>query len=234
VYEAQALQREMTLIETGIGGSIGIGAGPAPAITVLPALLKHVLEQLPQLRVMVEINGWPILCEQLKKETIEFFLIDNRNVSLAKDLQITPLFSTQGGAAFCRPGHPLAKKRRLGLKQLGAFAIATTVLTASSDALYRELFQLQVTEPLPVKLTSDNIFLLLDIIAVTDAILITPRSTMRAALAAGTAIELPVEEFKNSARSIGEIVAVTPARRSLSPAAQYLIRYIQTHLSEDS
>lgn len=226
VADTRALKHELAHAREEIAGSIAFGAVPALAATCLPRLLSHCVERLPRLSVTARVDVFGPLCQQLRRGEFEFVIVIPAVAGDEPDLERTPVGAVRGGGVFCRPDHPLARRKRIATRDLLAFPIAISGIDRGLERTQRSLLNLDADDPLNLRLVCDNIYVLQRVVATTDALLITLQSAMTELVATGTLVELPVEPGGDFPE-YGEVAVMTVRGRSLSPAASHLIEQLR-------
>ncbi len=209
--------RRMTKLDAG---ELHFGAGPAPAVDLVPRALTSFLKAHPRVQTRLRVDNWENLSRALGREEIEFFIADIRHFEADPNFQ-TRALTPRRGLFFCRPGHPLLSKDSLSTNDLFDYPLATPQILPGARKLLANLsgktdFSPQVqTEHLPT---------LLKVVLDSNAIGIGPEEAFANEIATGELVELhwrnlPVNQESLKARC--GIVSRSGYR--LSPAARAMI-----------
>jgi len=222
LFDARGLHRDVELFrESGLGDA-AIGAGPLPAVTLLPGVVAEFRRQYPRVGLRVEVNNVRQLLERLLAEDIEFFVADMRDLPGDPALAVGALGHQHGGF-YVRAGHPLAA-RACTLAEAWSFGVATIRLPQAVTRALAGLLGLPAGEALVPALESDDVSLLKSVALTTDTVLASTDAAARDEMATGTLRRLQVSDLPPLYAQMG----VARLRdRSLSPTAQRLIRSIE-------
>lgn len=226
IADTRALKDEISHGHGDMAGAIALGAAPAIAATVLPQVLAWCVDQFPKLHVAVKVETLGPLCQQLRKEHIEFFVTIEGAIRHDPDLELRPIGEIRAGALFCRAGHPLAECSSLRTEDLQPFPLAVAGTEKTLEATHRALIGAAADMPLDFRIVCDNLFVLQRVTALTDAVLVTSQGAMQELVATGTFVELPIPETATTP-DVGIVLAASIKGRSLSPAAERLIEKMQ-------
>jgi DNA-binding transcriptional LysR family regulator len=122
------------------------------------------------------------------------------------------------GAFMCRPGHPLAKKNSVPFAMLRRYPIGSTPL---SDEVARALMERFGPEAHPdslVNLRSEEISSLLDVVRMSDAVVLTIRAS------APDLVELPVSPALNANARFGLVTIASRTEPPLLDKVRTLMR----------
>lgn len=117
---------------------LSIGCLISQSATYLPAALLALAQRAPEIMVEAHSDRSITLIAGLMEARFDLVIARVRDASLEPDLLFEPLVDEPIGV-FARPGHPLARRRKLGLQELAAYAWIMppreTDLRARLDAL---------------------------------------------------------------------------------------------------
>lgn len=201
-------------------GELRLGAGPYPAARLIPRALGQLVTRYPKIKVQLTIEDWRSLRERLLNESVELFVADCRELQSDPQLNIEPL-QTHAGVFFCRPGHPLLKRKRLKPEALGDYPLAGTLLPVEVAAALREA---SGREQL-LGIECDNFMVLKALVASSDVISMAPWDVVAEDVEAGRLDVLPLPASRPAQQSAYGIV--TRLGHSLSPAAQAMVEQIR-------
>jgi DNA-binding transcriptional LysR family regulator len=159
----------------------------------------------------------------LRKEEIEFFVADTRDIAPDPDLLVTPL-CRQHGPFMCRKGHPLLAVQTARPSDMIAYGFATLLVPTVIKQLLRKIVGLAADAPLPIVLECDNVAAIKDLTLADDVILLATEAAATEEISSG---RLQPLHFKNLPPMYAEIGIVQLAGRTLSPGARLVIEYLQ-------
>ena len=223
VHAADDLQRDLALTRSGEIGQVSFGAGPLPAASLAPNLLREVRQDRPKLRMTLMVNNSSHLLKSLLSEEIEFFIAETRDIPADGEIAITPL-TRQHGAFVCRSGHPLLTKENPTIGDLLACGFASMNLPKSLIPLFRQVLGLSDEQALPVVIECDDIGVLTEVVSNEDLIMIMSPKAVDRDITAGRLCALAVEGLPELFAEVG---IVQLRGRSLSPAARLVIATLQ-------
>lgn len=101
-------------------GSVTVAAGPYPhEVSVTEAVIR-LARRYPQLLIEVVEGDWRGLAPLMLERGVELGLFDTSAVAADRRF-VTEALPAHKGHFFCRPGHPLAGRSGLGLRQVLAY-----------------------------------------------------------------------------------------------------------------
>ncbi len=122
--DASRLESDLELLKEGERGELVIGAGPIVAEIFLGKVLGAMSLQHPNLNVRVIVERPATLLSMLNKREVDVMIGDIRVLEDTKDLNITEL--PQYSICYvCRVEHPYAKRKKMTLKQIFDYPVAT-------------------------------------------------------------------------------------------------------------
>jgi DNA-binding transcriptional LysR family regulator len=228
IFEANELQRGVTLLKEGELGAISVGFGPTPAAILMAPFLIRMATFNPKVQVNVSRGSVSLLTQALRNETVDIIAIDLRALAAFEDLQIEPLAPLAGGF-ICRAGHPLLAEARIDLAMLRQYPVVSTPL---SDEIARNLATELGAEAHPSRMmtiNSEDIKVMLDVVEATDAIFFGMYATAKARIAAGA---MQVLEVQPHIERLGRYALVTMAGRSESPPLELFRSFVHAHFHD--
>lgn len=220
--ESRRLEREVDLYRDRVMGDLAFGVGAFPAATLLPQLMVDLRTRYPGVNSRVHVNNWRYLVEHLKKEEIDFFVADIRDVPRDANFSITPI-GRQRGRFYVRAGHPLLQRPVTSMADLAPYGLGTGRLPAQAAAALMKLMGRSDDDGLPVAVECDDIHLLKRIAQCTDTVIVGTELIMGEELAAGLLQPLDLEGLP---RLYAEIGVVALRGRSYSPMAEYTVSFM--------
>lgn len=221
LFDARCLQRDAELYGQSNFGDAALGAGPFPAVTLMPLVLPELRRRYPNLRLRVEVGNWGQLLELLRAERIEFFVADTRNLPLDATLDIQTV-GRQAGGFYVRAGHPLAAGP-CSIDQMWSYGVASTKLPVEVKAALGRLLKIPPGQALPFAVECDDLHQLRAVAMDTDTVLGATRVAVRDEVASGRLIELDVVGLPPLYADMG---VVSLRNRSPSPMARHAIQLI--------
>jgi DNA-binding transcriptional LysR family regulator len=167
-FQARQLHRDMALYGASSLGETAFGAGPFPAATFVREAVTALRRSHPALQLRVEVGNWARLLEQLRSESLEFFVADLRELPADGALVLEPL-GLQPGGFYVRAGHPRAAAR-WDAHALWAQGVATTRLPASVKQALARMLGLPAGELPALVLECDDVELLRQLALATDTV----------------------------------------------------------------
>lgn len=210
---SQALKNAVSQLANLESGELLLGSGPYPAARLVPQALGRMVSKWPRVRVNLIIDNWLGLRERLLRDELELFVADVRDLEEDPLLQIEAL-GTYTGVIFCRPEHPLARRRGLTIPDLLEYPLATTQMP---EKIAEELNLLSGRDH-PVSIQCDNFMVLKALVAQSNVISMAFRDVVAEDVRAGRLVVLSMEEHSFNQHSAYGLVR--RAGHSLSPAAQ--------------
>ena len=218
ISEHKDLWRDIKLMKNNEYGQASFGAGPLPAAAIVIPMLTDVAKLYPKLHVRVEFGHWQILLERLIAEQLDFIIADIRELLHHPPLQIEPLAQLRLGC-FCRPGHPILKRKVLSAPDLFKYPLASvTHPKMAFNELCRHFGLGEGSDEL-FSLECDNILVAEEVTLRSDMILISPYIHSRAERKRSL-VELKLREGFAQTTHFG---IVELRSRGRSPAAAALV-----------
>ncbi len=222
LLESRRLEREVDLYRDRVMGDLAFGVGAFPAATLLPQLMVDLRTRFSGVNSRVHVNNWRYLVEHLKKEEIDFFVSDIRDVPRDANFSITPI-GRQRGRFYVRAGHPLLQRTVTRMADLAPYGLGTGRLPAQAATALMHMMGRSGDDGLPVAVECDDIHLLKRITLCTDTVMIGTEFIMREELAAGLLLPLELQGLR---RMYAEIGVVALRGRSYSPMAEYAVNFM--------
>lgn len=216
--EVHSAADEIAALKSGAAGRIVIGILRAAAPSLLPDAFLQARRQYPELAITVMEGTQEALLPSLRAGEIDFlvgYLTDAR----ARDGLVQERLYADAAAIVARPGHPLARSRRLSLADL---AERQWVLPGENSVLRRHVdaaFRAAGVEPPRGLIESHSTTLVQSFLQQSDLLAVLPRQVALQLERFGLAVVLPVA-VPGNALPVG---ITSCAERPLKPAARTLI-----------
>lgn len=224
--EAQALQHEAALIRGVEIGYIAFGVGVLPASIFLKEVLQSQMAQRPGLSVQVEIESWVRLLEKMAHDELDFVVAMTHSLPPPPGYTVEPLPPLHM-AYLVRAGHPLATLGKRDIHpRLREFPLLTPQLPPAAERSMAMLYGLETGRDIR-GLRCDNTDLLRTVALSSDAVMFATTETFQHDIETGQLRILPLLRAEDSSLALSLIY---PERRSLSPAARWMIGLIQATL----
>lgn len=222
LVQSRRLERDVDLYRERAMGNLAFGASPFPAATLLPELMTELRTRFPAIRCRVQVSSCQVLTDCLRREEIDFFLADARDVPEDNNLILSAI-GRQRARFYVRAGHPLAGRASVRASELVPYGLASGRLAAQAEATLRKLLAKSEDEGLPVAVECDDVQLIKRITLGTDTVMVGTEGVVREELAAGL---LQALEMHALPRSYAQISVVSLSGRSKSPIAQYALEFL--------
>ena len=229
LLELREVDREISELRAGRGGSIYLGAVTAPAIELVIPAIKIVRERYPKVEINMQVETSSVLAKELLASRHDFIIAripDDLNPRLFE----ARVIGVERACLIVRRGHPLMAQPVVRLEELHGF---DWVLQPGGSLLRRTLEGIFVSHnaPLPDRiLNTSSLLLTLVMVAQTDAIAAVSLEVATFLKGRGDldgSIEILPIEFEIVVQPYS---LITVRNRSLSPAAQILYDQIRNQI----
>jgi DNA-binding transcriptional LysR family regulator len=228
LFETRCLFRDVELLKMHELGEVRIGLGPYAAVVLLPDLLVECSRRFPKIKVSIELGGGDVLMEKLRAEQIDFLVTDRRIPPVTPDVALYRLPRHEGGW-FARPDHPLIVRGPVSLAALREFPLVSVSLSAfMKDALHR-LLKFRAHEEIPLQVECNDVAVLKEVVAGTDAVLFATASALRRDLEARRLVRIALTHPPKLGL---EFALVSLAERTPSPAASSALALAEQLMEE--
>ena len=112
LQDAEALSRDIRTMAQLEGGGLHLGLGPHTAEALKTRAIGAFISRYPRVRLKIWIDHWEVLLEKLLTKKIDLYVADVRQVKTLDDVQVIEL-PGEDIAWYCRPGHPLLRKKNI-------------------------------------------------------------------------------------------------------------------------
>ena len=119
------LRREIALLSGKEIGSLNIALGPYPSVTSGYAGIARLHARHPKIHVAVHVTGWRNVADQVTARAADIGIAEVGGLYGNEEFA-TELIGQHCGRFFCRPGHPILKRRKVSLPQLLEFPWVAT------------------------------------------------------------------------------------------------------------
>lgn len=175
IEDARELRNSGRQLASGARGRIRLGLSSGPGALLTTGLLTHMAKEFPAFHIEISRGHTETLVQLLRERSLDAMVVDVRSLKPSPDLQVLDVMEIEA-AFMCRPGHPLARRKKVEMAQLQAFPMASTPL---SDEVARMLVEQYGESAHPqemVTLCSDEIAHLIEVVLQSDALLLAVRA----------------------------------------------------------
>jgi DNA-binding transcriptional LysR family regulator len=215
------------LIRAGKGeeGEVRFGLGPMLATFLLPTIISEQLSSGGAVRFSVSVRGATDLMELLAQDRIEFYIAAD-SPRPAKPAVRTMTIGEMAVSLMVRNEHPLVRRARPRMEDIAAYPLISSNAPAEANLLDQPAL-LQFSS---LQFQIDDSSVLHRLTRDTDAILLTTVPVGMRAIADMGLVRIPWPLPDRQPRMT--VVAVTLARRTLSPAAADILTRFEGRLAQ--
>src|SRR6187402_765026 len=224
IFEQMALaESELSGLDALDSGELVLGTSDTLACYFLPPVLSAFRERYPKVELRIDNRPSPVIAERVSEGQVDLgivslplpasLVVSGRSVSERLDcVELAP----QEDVAVCAPTHALAKRHRVGVRELAPHPLLLLDRTTSSRALVDLAFAAEnLTLELAMEMSSVEV--LKRFAELGFGVAIVPRFSVQREREAGTLRVLRLEHF-GAPRSVGALTprAFTPTRAALA------------------
>ncbi|AXK83718.1 LysR family transcriptional regulator [Pseudolabrys taiwanensis] len=214
---------DVRLRRQGLEGQLTIGASPLACVDLVPNAIATVERKSPNVRVQVEERPDDQLMHGLRTGAFDVIVSPAGAETDAPDVVCETLLSDVP-VVMVRRGHPLARRRRVTLKELSdvrwVFPSAHTAMWRHIEALFTAW---DIAWPASY-VTTNSVLALRSLVLRTDSVTISSPHLMKLELASGRLIGIPLAK----PHFVREIVLRTRRAQPLSPLAARFVAALRT------
>nr|WP_297383398.1 LysR family transcriptional regulator [uncultured Roseateles sp.] len=188
------LSREVAMLRSGDLGNISVGAGPFSGITLMPGALAELRLRHPRVQVKLAISDSWSLLQQLREETLDFFVAEITEIMPSESWSVQPL-GRLTGAFFCRKEHPLAARTELRVADLASASLVSVHLPARLRRALAGLIGADEHGEVPIAVECESVAVLRELVLASDVIMVATDGAMQTEVAAGRIQRLRVHEL---------------------------------------
>lgn len=227
VSDAEELKRTVDGLTGAENGAVTMGVGPAMAETYVVDAIAAIAQQHPHTQITVRVDHWQQLSEWLVAGELDFYVADVGEARVDRRFAYAGL-PPQELVWFCRPAHPLARRRNKGITRndLLKFPIATPRMPPWATEWFAAALGDQGAAGLPrpfPAVVCESYAMLKQIISQSDCISAALEQTLVRELREKSFVVLAVEAPQLSTRA----GIFRLAERTLSPLAAKLVTSIE-------
>ena len=220
--ELSRAHEEIEALRSGLAGKASIGTVVTPGTGLVPAAVALLKQRHPRILVAIDLDHSEALIARLVSGELDMAVARVRDAQGAGDLDFEPL-GDEPQSVIARAGHPLARRRGLGVKDLAQQA---WVLPPAGSALREELdamFIEQGLDPPKNVVEASSLLVVMSLLSSTDMVVSLPKEAVRPYCEAGVLTVLPVT-LDVRMESFG---IITRRGRGLSPGAAALLAVLR-------
>ncbi|CAH1648140.1 MULTISPECIES: LysR substrate-binding domain-containing protein [unclassified Chelatococcus] len=169
--------QEIASLRSGTFGTVTIGAGPAWLRRNLPLAVAEVMKQHPGIQLRVEGGFDEALFRALRDGELDFVVAELPSPEDRRDVEVTPLTSDNLGVV-CRAGHPLARRRRLSMRDVLTYPWVMPPRTTRAHRRFDALFVAHDLPPPTSCLETGSLAFLINVLLHSDALTFTVSKTL--------------------------------------------------------
>ena len=213
--EATTLRRNAQAMAQANGGDVRFGFAPLPATLWLSDILGALTRDHPGIAAVASVASVSEQLAQLDADMVEFFIGARRPSQDEAGLEVAH-FATLPMNFVVRAGHPLLQQPQVGPDDLGAFPLAciTTDIQLADDEKSAPWFADR-----EISVLCDDCQVLFDLTVRSDVIWLASGALVHKTPGALSILPVAVEGVPAAI----ELVVVSHAGRTLSPAAELVI-----------
>lgn len=217
--EAAEFEQRMARTARGFEGKITFGISPSASRTCLPALLRELAAERPELRVNVAVRRTSDLVTMLLDEEIEFLVCARNQMPISANVSFRP-FGSFSAVFLVRPGHPLLSGE---IRDIGTFPIiAAGPIGGSADELYKGLVEFYRYRP---QMTIESMEVLARFAETSDAIWLSSTFAAASELSKGSLVHLEVPEIAD--RHLIEVGYFYLGHKTVSPLVKDITQRLE-------
>jgi len=217
---AKELKETNRNFKDGLSGQLKVGMGSGPGAMLMTPLLQYIAINYPHLHLEVARGKTEMLVESLRSRHLDALVVDARSIKPAQDLKIEIIYETPG-AFMVRKNHPLSKLKKITIKDLSKYPMASTALSEEVHRIIIDRYGKDANLDQLVNIKCSEISSLVDVALHSDTVLLAIRN------AASDLHELEITPALNATARFG---FVTIENRTESPLLTHVRKFIQDSL----
>jgi DNA-binding transcriptional LysR family regulator len=185
VGHAEDLEREAGVLQKGNGRALRVAAGPYAARMLVAAAVARCLRGMPDFRVVATVDNWVKVAADVRDRRADIGICESSELD-EQDMEIRPLKHHQAHAV-ARRGHPLDGRQSPNIADILKYPVALS--SRIPARVLARLLPSTTTGSLPA-IRCENLDIVNDILAQSDAISFMPEVLARREVAAGRLVLL--------------------------------------------
>ena len=229
--EMAAAESELAGLAALESGELVLGTSDTLACYFLPPVFAAFRERYPKIELRIDNRPSPVIAERVSENQVdlgivslplpESLAVSGRSVGERLDCVV---LAAQEDVAVCSPGHPLAARREVGVRDLALHPLLLLDRTTSSRALVDLAFEAAKVSP-SVAMEMSSVEVLKRLAELSFGVAIVPRFSVQREQESGTLSVLRLAHF-GAPRSVG---ALTPRAFAATRAARAFLELARDH-----
>jgi DNA-binding transcriptional LysR family regulator len=220
IFEEMAqAQAELAQLSELTFGELVVGTSDTLACYFLPPVFAAFRQRYPKVELRIDNRPSPVIAQRVSEQQVDIGIVSlplpeslelsGRHVSERLDIVV---LAPQEDVAVCAVTHPLAKRREIGVRELGPHPLLLLDRTTSSRAVVEAAFAAE-NAALTLAMEMSSVEVLKRLAELEFGIAIVPRFSVQRELQNGTLAALKLKQF-GAARSVGALMprAFAPTR----------------------
>lgn len=183
---------DIVALKAGLAGQVDVGSIMTPASSLLPRAITRIKQQVPQLRIGVQIESSNELLDRLQRGTLDFLLARLTGFHDCAELLYEEL-APEPVVVVARAGHPLAGRSGLTLRELAQAPWLTPPPGSILRQRFDQLFHNAGLEPPADIVDTSEIVLITSMLQMSDALNVMSEAVARRYRELGLLAILPLE-----------------------------------------
>jgi DNA-binding transcriptional LysR family regulator len=217
---------DIVALKSGLAGQVNVGSIMTPAMRLLPSAITRVKQQVPQLRIGVQIDSSNVLLERLQRGNLDFLLARMTSFHDSADLQYEEL-AAEPVVVVARVGHPLAARTQLALRDVASLPWIMPSPGSVLRQRFDQVFHNAGLEPPSDVVDTSEIVLITSMLQMSDALNVMSSDVAQHYQAMGQLVVLPLE----LSCQMDPYGIIRRRDQLLSPGAEMLLQMIRRHAS---
>lgn len=214
VHELRRGRDEIQQMQGSVQGTVVACLASLAHMALLPDALRPFTVRYPNVQVRLLEGVYPVVENQLKNGSIDFYVGPAPEGGVAPELQMEKLFDNTR-VVLARRGHPLGKARSLA--ELAEVRWVTTRITSLEGTELADIFARRGLPPPRLGLSAETALSWMTAVAYTDMMSISPRQWVDSPLMGNLLVPVPIAEVIEAAA----VVLIHRAAVPPTPAAAY-------------
>jgi len=183
---------DIVALKAGLAGQVDVGSIMTPALSLLPRAITRIKQQVPQLRIGVQIESSNELLDRLQRGSLDFLLARLTGFHDCAELLYEEL-APEPVVVVARAGHPLAGRSGLTLRELAQSPWLTPPPGSILRQRFDQLFHNAGLEPPADIVDTSEIVLITSMLQMSDALNVMSEAVARRYRELGLLAILPLE-----------------------------------------
>ena len=230
------LRREIALLANQEIGTLKVAFGPYPSVMSGYPAIARLLAKHPKMKVVAHVASWRDVVQQVAARTVDLGIAEMSHLH-GNEKFTTERIGQHCGCFFCRPGHPILKRRQIALARLLEFPwlsarLPSRIAANMPDSLGAAGTIDLVNGDFVPAIEIDVPMQLPEFLAGSDVLVLATLNTMERALVAGEVVVVPTRAFPLQTN----YGFISLKERTLPPATQafmQVMREVEAEISQE-